>query len=97
MLTIDDCIGLCRLAEDEVAAVAVHEYSPDIIALEMSNYLCITAEGQRRLSRMIADDIEAARVHGNLAHAAKLRLVLQYFLERHTGIKLTEEQKMRRR
>ena len=97
MLTIEDCIGLCRLTEDEIAAVAEHEHVPDIIALEMGNYLCITAEGQRRLSHMIADDIDAARARGNLAHAAKLRRVLQHFLERHADITLTDEQKAPRR
>lgn len=97
MLTIEDCIGLCRLTEDEIAAVADHEHVPDIIALEMGNYLCITAEGQRRLSCMIVADIEAARAHGNLAHAAKLRRVLQHFLEHHAGVVLTDEQKVRRR
>lgn len=93
MLSIEDCIGLCQLTEDEIVAAAEHAYPPDIITLEMSNYLCITTRGQRRLSDMIADDIKAARDHGNLVHAAKLRRVLQHFLERHAGITLTDEQK----
>ena len=93
MLTIRDCIDMCQLTEDGIAAVAEHEHVPDIIALEMGNYLCVTAEGERRISRMIVEDIEAARAHGNLAHAAKLRRVLQHFLERHAGVALTEEQK----
>jgi hypothetical protein len=93
MLTIEDCIGMCRLTEDEIAAVAEHEHLPDIIALELGNYLCFTAKGERRLSHMIVEDIEAARAHGNLAHAAKLRSVLQHFLERHAGIALSDDQK----
>ncbi|MGI9490774.1 MAG: hypothetical protein ACR2RF_33730 [Geminicoccaceae bacterium] len=95
MLTIEDCLGMCRLTQGEIAAAAEHE--PDIIALEMDNYLCITAQGQRRLSRMIIVDIEAARTHGNLAHAAKLRRVLQHFLECYAGVVLTEDQKLPRR
>ncbi len=93
MLSIDDCLNLCRLAEDEFAAIAGQQGLSDIITREMSNYLCIDTFGHRRLSRMIADDIETARAYGNLAHAAKLRLVLQYFLENHAGIRLTEQQK----
>lgn len=93
MLTINDCIGMCQLTEDEIAAVAEHEHLPDILALEMGNYLCLTADGERRLSRMIVDDIEAASARGNLAHAAKLRRVLQHFLEHHAGVALTDEQK----
>lgn len=93
MLTIEDCIGMCQLTEDEIAAVAEHEHLPDILALEMGNYLCLTADGERRLSRMIVDDIVAASARGNLAHAAKLRRVLQHFLEHHAGVTLTDEQK----
>lgn len=93
MLTIRDCIDMCQLTEDEIAAIAEHAHVPDIIALEMGNYLCITADGGRRLSTMIVEDIAAARAHGNLAHAAKLRRVLQHFLERHAGIALSDEQK----
>ncbi len=89
MLTIEDCLRMCRLSEDELAAEVDHEHLPDVIALEMSNYLCIAADGQRRLSCMIAIDIEAARAHGNLAHAAKLRRVLQQFIERYAGVTLT--------
>ena len=93
MLAIQDCIDICRLTEDEFASIAEHEYGPCIIAPEMGNYLCVTADGERRLSNMIADDIEAARKHGNLRHAAKLRRVLQHFLEHHAGVTLTDEQK----
>ena len=93
MLTIQDCIDMCQLTEDEIAAVAEHEHVPYIIALEMGNYLCITADGERRLSSMIINDIEAARKHGHLRHAAKLRRVLQHFLEHHAGVMLTDEQR----
>ena len=93
MLTIEDCIGMCRLTEEEIAAVAEHEHLPDILALEMGNYLCETVDGELQLEQMIIDDIEAATERGDLAHAAKLRRVLQHFLEHHAGIALSEEQK----
>lgn len=35
MLTIQDCIDMCRLTEEEIAAVAEHEHVPDTIALKM--------------------------------------------------------------
>lgn len=93
MLTIEDCIGMCRLTEEEIAAIAEHEHLPDIIALEMGDYLCKTVDGELRLKRMIADDIEASIERGDLAHAAKLRRVLQHFLEHHAGVVLREDQK----
>lgn len=85
MLTIEDCIGLCQLTEDEIAAVAEHEHLPDILALELANYLCETPEGEVRVERMVVDDIEAARRRGDLVHAAKLKRTLQQFLEHHAG------------
>ncbi|MEZ5934928.1 MAG: hypothetical protein R3F54_23945 [Alphaproteobacteria bacterium] len=88
MLTIQDCIGLCRLTDEEVAAVAEHEHLPDMLALELGDYLCRTADGELRVKRMIVDDIDAAKERGDLAHAAKLRLVLQHFLEHHAGVAL---------
>ena len=37
MLTIEDCIGLSGLTEDEIAAVAEHEHLPAMLALEMGS------------------------------------------------------------
>ena len=92
MLTIQDCIGLCRLTEDEIIAIAEHEHLPDMLALELGDYLCRTTDGELRVKRMIVEDIEAARERDDLAHAAKLRKVLQHFLEHHAGVALSDEQ-----
>jgi len=35
MLTREDCLALCELSEDEVAAIAEHEHVPEIVAMEM--------------------------------------------------------------
>ncbi len=86
MLTIEDCLGLCRLTEDEVAAIAEHEHLPAILALEMGNYLCETAGGEVRIRRMIVDDIDAARRRGDLARVAKLKRTLQHFLDHHARV-----------
>ncbi|MEM9627823.1 MAG: hypothetical protein AAGA21_16425 [Pseudomonadota bacterium] len=93
MLNIQDCIGFCRLSEDEIIAIAEHEHLPDMPAIELGDYLCRTAEGALRVKRMIVEDIEAARERGDLAHAAKLWKVLQHFLEHHAGITLSDEQR----
>jgi len=85
MLTIDDCIGLSGLTEDEIAAVAEHEHLPAMLALEMGSYLCQTAAGQAQLESMIIDDIAAAKERGDLAHAAKLASVLDQFRQHHAN------------
>jgi hypothetical protein len=82
MLTIDDCIGMSGLTEDEIAAVAEHEHLPAMLALELGNFLCRSPAGQAQLERMIIDDIGTANQRGNLAHAAKLASVLDQFRQR---------------
>ncbi|MFZ4539181.1 hypothetical protein [Propionivibrio sp.] len=83
MLTIQDCIELSELTEDEILAIGEHEHMPEIVALELGNYLVHTSSGEKRIKRMIADDIEAARNRGDLKHAATLRLTLKHFLQTH--------------
>jgi hypothetical protein len=83
MLTLQDCLGLCELTEDEVLAIAEHEHITEMVALELGSYLVRTPEGERRIESMIADDIDAARSRGDLRHAAMLKLVLQRYAATH--------------
>lgn len=85
MLTLQDCLELCELTEDEVLAIAEHEHLTEMAALELGNYLVHTPEGERRIKAMIAEDIDAARGRGELGHAAMLKLVLQRFVEAHAA------------
>jgi hypothetical protein len=83
VLTFQDCLDFANLTSEEVDAIAEHEHVPEMVALELGRYLCETPEGERRISRMILDDIEEARKKGDLAAAARLRLVLRDFLMTH--------------
>ena len=83
MLTYEDCLGLCDLTDEEVAAVAEHEHIPRMAALEMGNYLIHTNEGVPVLKRIILDDIEASEKRKDWEHALKLRLVLRHFVRSH--------------
>lgn len=83
MLTIDDCIALCGLTEEEVEAIAEHEHMPRILAAEMAAYLVETPSGERRIRRMIREDLMIARSRGDHAHAAKLKLVLTHYIQQH--------------
>jgi hypothetical protein len=85
MLTLQDCLELCELTEDEVLAIAEHEHLTEMAALELGNYLVHTPEGERRIKTMIAEDIDAARARGEIGHAAMLKLVLQRFVEAHAA------------
>jgi hypothetical protein len=38
-ITLQDCIGLCGLSEEEVLAIAEHEHLPEIAATALAQYL----------------------------------------------------------
>lgn len=82
-LSLQDCIALSDLTKAEVEAVAEHEHIPDIVAVELGNYLVHDPRGAPELKRMIVDDIEAARRRGDLDHCLRLRLVLHHFIATH--------------
>lgn len=86
MLTRQDCIALCELSPEEVAAIAEHEHIPEIVAAELGNYLVHTAEGEARIEKMIVDDIEHARAHGHYERMAKLVAVLRHFIDEHHNL-----------
>jgi hypothetical protein len=83
MLTLEDCLALCELEEDEVEAIAEHEHLPEIVAAELGNYLVHCPDGVPRIRRIILDDIADAKARGDRSHALKLRLVLRHFIATH--------------
>ena len=85
MLTIQDCIELSGLTEEEVLAIAEHEHIPEMIAVELGNYLIQTPAGEKRVKAMIVDDMRAARERGDHRHLLELKLCLRHFLETHAG------------
>jgi S-ribosylhomocysteine lyase LuxS involved in autoinducer biosynthesis len=85
MLTIEDCIGLSELTEEEILAIAQHEHIPEMAAVELGNYLIHTPSGEKRIKAMIVDDIEDARRGGDVHRLVTLKLCLKHFLEHHAG------------
>ena len=83
MLTMNDCIELSELSEEEILAIAEHEHLPEMAALELGNYLTHTASGEKRIKRMICDDMEEARAKGDTHRMAMLKMVLKHFVEHH--------------
>jgi hypothetical protein len=83
MLTIAECLDFCGLTEEEVLAIAEHENVEEMAAIAMAGYLVQTLEGERRIRRMIVEDVQAAQARGDAAHAAMLKLALQHFAAAH--------------
>lgn len=91
MLTLNDCLSLCELTEDEVQAIASHEHIPDVVAAELASYLIHSPEGVPMISRIILDDIEEAANRGNSQEVEKLRVVLKHFIVTHPQYTETAE------
>jgi hypothetical protein len=83
MISLEDCIGMCGLDPDEVAAIGEHEHIPDIAAAALADYLLKQAGGPERIRAMIVDDIHKALDAGHIRHGAELFMALRHFLEQH--------------
>ena len=87
MLTLEDCIGLSELTEEEILAIAQHEHIPEIAAVELGNYLVQTPAGEKRIKAMIVDDIAQARANNDRQRVLTLKMCLKHFLEHHVAVK----------
>ena len=53
MITLEDCIGLCGLTEEEVLAIAEHEHLPEIAATALGQYLLSLEHGTEKVRDII--------------------------------------------
>jgi hypothetical protein len=83
MLSLEDCLALCELSEEEVLAIAQHEHIPEIAAVEMGSYLVHTPEGEMRIKAIIRDDIAEACARSDRMRELGLKLVLRNFVLQH--------------
>ena len=83
MLSLEDCIALSCLTEEEIGAIAEHEHLPMVVAAELGSYLVQTPDGSRYIKSMIRDDIDAANARGDLLRALALKLVMRHYLSSH--------------
>ncbi len=91
MLTFEDCLALCDLSLDEIAAIAEHEHLQEMAALGYGEYLIHGPDGEQHIKRMIVEDIENAKVSGNLKHAEELEAILKTFILNHPKLQLLLE------
>ena len=81
MLTLEDCIALSDLTEEEIEAIAEHEHIPEILAAEYGSYLVHLPGGRKAIKAIIRDDIANAQARGDYEHSGKLKLVLRHFIK----------------
>ena len=83
MLSLEDCIGLCGLTEEEVRVLAQHEHIPEIAATELARYLVCDPGGELCIKSMIRDDILAARARGEGDRVLAFKLLLRNYVLKH--------------
>jgi hypothetical protein len=83
VITLEDCIALCGLTEQEVLAIAEHEHVPEIVAAAMARYLLKEPHGGEKIRDMIRDDIRETLKRGDRDHARELFMTLRHFLDVH--------------
>ena len=83
MISLEDCVALCGLDEDEIAAICEHEHIGEVPAAAMASYLLHQEHGAEKIRGMIIDDIRDAVGQGRPQHAAELLAVLRHFLHDH--------------
>lgn len=83
MLTLEDCVALSELTEEEILAIASHECIPEMAAVELGNYLVRSQSGEWMIKAMIRDDIAHACAGGNRERELALKMVLRNFICSH--------------
>ena len=66
MICLEDCIAMCDLEPEGVAAICGHERIGEVPAAALANYLLHQAHGAERIRTMIIEDIH------QIKHAAEL-------------------------
>jgi len=83
MISLEDCVAMCGLDPDEIAAIAEHEHVPRIAAAALGNYLLHKTGGEAEIRKMLVDDIRSALAEKRLQHASELLMALRHFVGDH--------------
>jgi hypothetical protein len=74
MISLEDCVALCGLTEEQVLAIAEHENLPEIAVTVLTQYLLKREHGMEKIRDMIVDDIRHAQQRGFAGHSVTATL-----------------------
>ena len=83
MLTLDECIGMSGLTDDEIAVIAERRRLPAIVAVEVGHTLLETAKGQVHPARLHQRPARKGEARGSAREGEHLDRVLTQFNARH--------------
>jgi hypothetical protein len=81
MISLEDCVALSGLTEEQVLAIAEHEHLPEMAATALAQYLSKQAHGMEKIRDMIVHDIRQAQQRQDKPHILTLLHVLHRFLK----------------
>jgi hypothetical protein len=87
MIAFEDCVALCGLTQEEIAAIAEHEHMPEVAATALASYLLHRAHGSEAIRNMIVDDIRKALDEQRIEHATTLFAALRHYLSTHADVR----------
>jgi len=76
VVSYQECLDLSGLDEEAVRVIAERESLSDIVAAELGFTLSRSAEGMRRLRKIIRDDLREAAARGDLERSLRLNRAL---------------------
>ena len=86
MISREDCIALSGLDAKQVGAIAQHEHLPEVAATALASYLLTKPGGEKKITRMIVDDLRAAVSEGRDERAKELFMALREFASHHPEV-----------
>jgi hypothetical protein len=73
MISLEDCVALSGLTEEQVLAIAEHEHLPEIAATALAQYLSKQEHGIEKIRDMIVDGYPpGSTAPGQAAHCDTL-------------------------
>jgi hypothetical protein len=79
MLSLDECIGMSGLTEDEVTIIAEQQHLHLIVACELGATLLKTPKGIFKLRGYLLDALELATAQGRTDKAKRIDAILTRF------------------
>jgi len=83
MITIEECVQMSGLTQDEIDAICEHEHIPEVAAAAFADYMMHKEKGPDVLREMVRDDIRDSLARGDKQHAASLMVTLRKMLALH--------------
>jgi hypothetical protein len=86
VISLEDCLALCGLTEQEVLALAEHEHVPEIAAAALGPYLINQPKGLPDHARHARREYRWTCQRGDERHAMEPAATLQHFINSHSEL-----------